>query len=103
MIASVSGLAPSAVDGLDDGREGAYVSLASRPGRNGTRKRAPYRCPCASCSAQQPARLVQALAERAQIFNQSERPRCAGCGAMRALADGLCHKCLARQPSAKED
>jgi hypothetical protein len=50
-----------------------------------------------------PERAAAHALEKTMIFNQSERLRCAGCKAMRALADGLCHKCIARQRSTKED
>lgn len=93
MIASVVGLPSAFVDGADDADPEIYTPLASVPGRHGSARRTPYRCNCASCLAVFPARAALAAVDRAAIFLQSERPRCAGCGAMRALVGRLCWKC----------
>jgi hypothetical protein len=100
VIASVVGLPSAFIDREDPSDPEPFVPLGQRPGeRNGTRRHAPYRCCCPSCVAIFPARAAAALVERASIFLQSERPRCAGCGAMRALVGRLCWKCQRKDPT----
>lgn len=94
MIASVVGLATSLIDGYDNGDAETYspaINPIHRHGKKG--RRAAYRCSCPDCIKRQPARAVGAALERAAVFNQSDRPRCTGCGAMRALVGRLCWKC----------